>query len=134
MHELSIAIGLVEAAARKADEVGAERVESVYLRLGPLAGVVREALLFSYDAATAGTKLEGSTLEIEDVPVVVFCPTCESEKTLEDFYGFACPDCGTISPDVRGGRELEMIAIEIPDDPPGPPRRPSSAAVGPGIA
>lgn len=116
MHELSIAVGLVEAASRKADEIGARSVQSVHLRLGALSGVVREALLFSYDIATAGTKLQGSSLEIEDVPVVVFCDRCEAEKTLSDVYGFACPDCGTIAPDVRSGREIEMVAIEIPDE------------------
>lgn len=116
MHELSIAISLVEAASEKAAEVGAERVQTVYLKVGALSGVVRDALLFSFDVAAEGTPLEGATLEIEPVPIVVFCPACEAEKPLDDVYGFACPDCGTLSPDVRRGRELELTAIEIEHD------------------
>ena len=44
----------------------AGRVQSVRLRLGSLAGVAREALLFSYGIACEGTPLEGSRLLIDD--------------------------------------------------------------------
>ena len=46
MHELSIALGLVEAAQEEAERLHA-RVSAVHLRLGALSGVVPEALLSS---------------------------------------------------------------------------------------
>ncbi len=113
MHELSIAVSMIDAASREAAAVGAERVRAVYLKMGVLSGVVRDALLFSFDVASVGTPLEGATLNIEDIPVVVFCPACRAEKTLLDYYGFECPDCGAIASDVRQGRDLEVTAIEI---------------------
>jgi hydrogenase nickel incorporation protein HypA/HybF len=113
MHELSIAVSLIEAASEKAAAVGAKQVYALHLKIGALSGVVRDALLFSFDIATVGTSLEGATLHLEDVPVVVFCPACREEKTLTDYYGFACPDCGTLAPEVRRGRELELTAIEV---------------------
>ncbi len=113
MHELSIAVSMIEAVTEEAERAGAERVSVVHLKLGPLSGVVRDALMFSFEVAAAGTLLEGATLEIEDVPVVVFCEPCQAEKPLPDLYGFRCPDCGTPTSDIRQGRELEITAIEI---------------------
>lgn len=50
MHELSIAMGIVEAAMDEAQRRGVQ-VSAVHLRLGALSGVVKDALLFSYEVA-----------------------------------------------------------------------------------
>lgn len=113
MHELSIAVSLVEMASQEATRAGSEQVRTVYVKVGALSGVVRDALLFAFDVAAAQTMLEDATLEIEDVPVVVYCPQCEAERELQDVYGFTCPVCGTLAPEIRRGRELEITAIEI---------------------
>ncbi len=116
MHELSIAISLVEAACEKAAELGGVRVEALHLRLGPLSGVVRDALLFSFDLAAAGTAIEGARLEIEDVPVVVFCTSCGAERQLPSIQRFRCPVCDTLTPDVVHGRDLELAALEVTEN------------------
>jgi hydrogenase nickel incorporation protein HypA/HybF len=64
MHELSIAASIVEIAAEEAGRQGG-RVEAVHLKLGALSGVVRDALLFSWDLACEETPLAGAKLEIE---------------------------------------------------------------------
>jgi hydrogenase nickel incorporation protein HypA/HybF len=115
MHELSIAISLIEMAAEKAEEMGGVRVEALHLRLGPLSGVVKEALLFSFDLAAEGTAIAGARLEIEDVPVVVLCQNCQAERPLPSIQSFHCPVCGTPTPDVVRGRELELTALEVTD-------------------
>jgi hydrogenase nickel incorporation protein HypA/HybF len=113
MHELSIAISLVEVAEEQAERLGGVRVEALKLRLGALSGVVRDALLFSFDLAAAGTAIEGARLEIEEIPVVVYCEICKSEQTLPSLQLFRCPVCGTPTPDVVQGRELELTALEV---------------------
>ncbi|HEY0513406.1 MAG TPA: hydrogenase maturation nickel metallochaperone HypA [Thermoanaerobaculia bacterium] len=112
MHELSIAVSLIDLAVEEAERLGV-RVEALNLRLGALSGVVREALLFSFDLAVAGTPIEGARLEIEDVPVVVFCPVCGEERTLPGIQDFRCPVCGAPTPDVVRGRELELATMEV---------------------
>ena len=66
MHELSIAVSIIELAEEEAARNSATRVHSVRLRLGSLAGVAKEALQFSYGIACEGTPLEGSRLLIDD--------------------------------------------------------------------
>ena len=116
MHELSIALQLIETAEAAARQANVPRVDIVHLRLGVLAGVVKDALLFAYDTATQGTMLEGSRLDIQDVPLVVYCPTCQRERELPSIQAFQCPVCGTFSADVRHGTELELVSLEIMQD------------------
>jgi hydrogenase nickel incorporation protein HypA/HybF len=112
MHELSIAMSLVDLATEEARRHEG-RVCTVHLRIGALAGVVPEALLASYEMACFETPLEGSRLVIEEVPVVVFCPRCEVARPLNSVQSFCCPECGTPTPQVEHGRELELVALEI---------------------
>jgi hydrogenase nickel incorporation protein HypA/HybF len=113
MHELSIALSLVEMAAEEAARRGGAQIQALYLKLGPLSGVVKEALLFSWEAACSGTPLAGSRLVIEEVPVKVYCPDCRAERTLASPQKFCCPICQAPTPEVRQGRELEVVALEI---------------------
>jgi hydrogenase nickel incorporation protein HypA/HybF len=112
MHELSIAMGIVDAALDEAQRRGV-RVNAVHLRLGALSGVVKDALLFSYQVACQETPLEGSRLIVEDVPVSVFCPQCQEARTLTSIQSFACPVCGAATADVLQGKELEVFALEV---------------------
>jgi hydrogenase nickel incorporation protein HypA/HybF len=115
MHELSIAMAIVDGAVETAAEYPGERVAVVHLRLGDLSGVVAEALLFSYDLACAGTPLEGSRLEIEEVKVAIFCAECQAERELESTQDFSCPVCRTASGKVVRGRELMIDSLELSD-------------------
>jgi hydrogenase nickel incorporation protein HypA/HybF len=114
MHELSIAMSIVETAQEEAAKRGV-KVSAVHLRLGPLAGVVKDALLFSYEVASQDTPLEGSRLIVEEVPVVVFCPHCEREQTLPSIQNFSCPECGMPAGRIIQGRDLEVFALEVPE-------------------
>lgn len=116
MHELSIAYNLVEITEQVARDNNVSQVAAVHLRLGVFAGVVKDALLFGYDIATQDTPLAGSQLIIEDVPLVVYCPVCDAEKTLPSIQYFACPTCSTPTTDIRQGKEMEIISIEIAED------------------
>jgi len=113
MHELSIAMSIVDAAANEAARHGAARVHAVHLKLGALSGVVKEALLFSFEIACDGTVLQDSRLLIEEIPVVVYCPQCRDERTLASIQRFCCPDCGALTPAVIRGKELQVVGIEI---------------------
>ncbi len=112
MHELSIAMGIVDAALDEAQRRGVQ-VSAVHLRLGALSGVVKDALMFSYEVACQDTPLAGSRLIVEDVPVAVFCPQCQEKRVLNSVQSFTCPECGTPTMDVLQGRELEVFALEV---------------------
>lgn len=116
MHELSIAISLVEAAEAELDRLGDARVQAIHVKLGRLSGVVREALEFSYEVASQNTRLQGSRLVIEEAPVLIDCPVCKAPREIVSLESFRCGVCGAIGGVVLQGRELQLCALEIVDE------------------
>jgi hydrogenase nickel incorporation protein HypA/HybF len=112
MHELSIAQNLVELAIEAAENTGMKRVEALYLKLGVLSGVVKEALEFSFDVVIEGTPLEGAKLIIEDIPVKVFCSACQEAHVLPEPFPMRCPVCGTRASQMLEGKEIELYALK----------------------
>ncbi|HEX5385676.1 MAG TPA: hydrogenase maturation nickel metallochaperone HypA [Gemmatimonadales bacterium] len=119
MHELSIAMSLVDAACEERRRLGAVRVQALRVRLGALSGVVPDALLFAFDLAVSDSEIAGARLEIEEVPVVIHCGTCGEERPLAGIQHFRCPVCNTPAVEVRSGRELQLVALEVFDMNPG---------------
>lgn len=113
MHELSIALSIVDMATEEAERRGDVQVVAVHLKLGPLSGVAKEALLFSYELACEGTVLNGSHLLIEETQATVFCPTCQVERPVASIQWFCCSVCNTPASEVLKGKELEVVALEI---------------------
>jgi len=113
MHELSIALSIIEVAEEEVRRRGDVQVLAVHLRLGPLSGVIKEALFSAYEMAREGTALEGSRLVVENVPIVAWCPACEAEVSVVAMHQLACSTCGTLTPEIVSGRELEFTALEI---------------------
>jgi hydrogenase nickel incorporation protein HypA/HybF len=115
MHELSIALCIVDIATEEAQKHGDSkaRVCATHLKLGPLAGVAKEALVSAYELACEGTPLEGSRLVIDEVPIVIDCATCQAERTASRERWFCCPVCGATAARVVHGKELEVAALEL---------------------
>jgi hydrogenase nickel incorporation protein HypA/HybF len=128
MHELSIAVSLIDAACDELDRLNADpasdpstptrttRVVALRMRLGPLSGVVKDALLFSFDLAAEGTPIAGARLDIDEVPVVVFCAQCAARRELPSIQSFRCPVCDQPTPNVVAGREMELRSMEVTTD------------------
>jgi hydrogenase nickel incorporation protein HypA/HybF len=81
VHELSIALSIIDLAQEQAARRGAKGT-TVHLRLGALAGVVKTALVSSYEMACEDTLLQGSQLIVEGNPVVVYCWRCQMRRPL----------------------------------------------------
>jgi hydrogenase nickel incorporation protein HypA/HybF len=113
VHELSIALSIIEGAEEEILRQGGGRVCAVHIKLGPLSGVAKEALLFSYDLACQATALEGSRLVIEDVPVRIYCLACHAACDPVAPYRLQCSTCGAPASHVERGTELELVALEL---------------------
>ena len=111
MHELSVMTSLLEAATTAAH--GAP-VCALRVRVGPLSGVVIEALQFAFEALSPGTLAAGARLDLEQTALSFHCPHCNADfATPVGFYN--CPSCGSAEGELRGGNELELVSIEVPD-------------------
>ena len=112
MHELSIAMSIIDVAMEEARRLDAI-ILVIHLRLGPLSGVAREALISAYGLACEGTPLAGSRLKVQEMPIVAWCPTCAGEKQIPSPQRICCPTCDTPTPRIVSGQELEIVGLEI---------------------
>ncbi|MBV8637820.1 MAG: hydrogenase maturation nickel metallochaperone HypA [Candidatus Eremiobacteraeota bacterium] len=112
VHEASIALAIVDELCERAQRDQIERIATVYLRVGALTSVVPDALQFAWDMANEGTVASGSRLEIERIPLTIFCTRCACERTIDQDALPICPACGTSSNEIVRGRELLVTAME----------------------
>ncbi len=112
MHELSLALSILEIVEEEAERQGGRAV-AVHLKLGPLSGVAKEAILSAFGLAREGTSLAETELVVEEVALTAYCPSCAGVRTLASVQELRCPDCGVSTPEVLTGRELEVFALEI---------------------
>lgn len=108
MHEMAITQSVVRSVTERCR---GRRVEQVTLVIGRLSGVVADSVAFCFELATAGTELEGATLEIVDVAGRARCRTCCDEVELPDFIAL-CP-CGSADLEIMAGEELAIRSVEV---------------------
>jgi hydrogenase nickel incorporation protein HypA/HybF len=112
MHEMSIIESLVEAVRQETQSHRDARVLSVRVRVGALRLVVPEVMESCYAAATLGTPLAGSRLELEQIPAKARCPQCRHEFAVEEQW-FECPKCQAVGGELLSGQELDLVNIEL---------------------
>ncbi len=113
MHELSIAMAIIDVAGEESARRGNAHVVAVHLRLGPLSGVVREALESAFELAREGSPLAEASLVIEETPIVLHCANCRADHPAVSVQNLCCAECGRPSTEVVRGRDLEVAALEI---------------------
>jgi hydrogenase nickel incorporation protein HypA/HybF len=112
MHELSIALSVLDIVRDAAAESGLSSVTTVRLRVGRASGVQPESLRFAFDCSKTGTPAAGAALEIEEVPVGGHCDVCDRDFTHREPYVLACPLCGGASFRLTAGDELHVLDLE----------------------
>jgi hydrogenase nickel incorporation protein HypA/HybF len=112
MHEVGIMQSALDIALEWAERQGAQQIHRLGLRVGRMAGVEPDALDFAFEVLKEGTAAECATLDVEYVALRIHCPTCDREFTTDGFC-YACPDCGSIHTEIRQGRELDVMYVEV---------------------
>ena len=115
MHEASIALNLIEAVEQRLESQPGH-VAAIHVRVGELAGVSTEALDFAFQCLSAGTPLAGARLVFDVIPLTMVCGACGRTSPVEDLV-FRCPACGSESTRVSTGRELEVRALDLAEEP-----------------
>lgn len=111
MHEMSVAMSLVEMVEESIRESGASRVSAVNIDIGSLAGVDPDSLEFCYEACSKNTPLEGSRLNINRIDAIGFCAICDKESSIAGNYSI-CDECmGPVK--LLTGEEMEVVSVEV---------------------
>ncbi len=112
MHELSVALGIVRIAEEETKKAHANKVETIELEIGTLAGIVFDALNFVWPSAVKDTVLENASLQINVIKAKGKCIDCDTIFDMEQLYD-SCPKCKSNFKGIIQGKELRVKALEV---------------------
>jgi|YelNatPaOPRAMG01_1025707.scaffolds.fasta_scaffold07102_3 hydrogenase nickel incorporation protein HypA/HybF len=112
MHEVGIAQDILSIATKNASKEKATRITTIRVLVGPLSGIVPDALTFAFEVISRGSLAEDAKLDIVQTPIIFWCRNCKIEfKTRE--FDYSCPVCGGGDIELRGGSEFKIESIEV---------------------
>jgi hydrogenase nickel incorporation protein HypA/HybF len=112
MHEMSLCEGVLRILEEQALANNFTRVKTVWLEIGDLSSVEKEAMRFGFDVVMKGSLADGAKLEIIEVPGQAWCLQCMKPVTIKQRYD-ACGDCGGHQLQVTGGEEMRIRELEV---------------------
>jgi hydrogenase nickel incorporation protein HypA/HybF len=113
MHELFLTGSLLDMVEEYAGREGFAKVRSLKLSFGCLSCIDPASLEFAFGVQAKGTKAEGTRLEFDIRPAVLYCLACEREFSSGAYQG-ACPSCGGAELLLTGGtEEMKLLEMEV---------------------
>jgi hydrogenase nickel incorporation protein HypA/HybF len=112
MHELSLAMSVVDEVGQILVREKAERVLRLSLSIGELSGVEREPFEFCFPLAAQDTPLEHAQLSIETVKTTVLCGDC-GKKSNPNFPLLACAQCDSSNVKIVAGQDFLITSLEV---------------------
>lgn len=113
MHEMSIAVNILDIVKSELAKNDAGELKSIKLKIGAMTAVEPESLSFCFSAITEGTDMAGVKLDIEEIAVRGRCNNCFTEFELDRYFSTPCPGCGGSSSELVSGRELDIVSMEV---------------------
>jgi hydrogenase nickel incorporation protein HypA/HybF len=113
MHEMSIAVNILEIATAEARSAQAKTINNIDIDVGELAGIELESLLFCFETARKSyPETANSQLNVQRIDGLAHCHKC-SKNVPADFFVATCPDCGQSGLELIAGRELKVSSINV---------------------
>lgn len=112
MHELSVALGIVQIAESEAAKANATQVDLIELEIGTLSGIEFESLNYVWPAAIKDTVLEKAEKKVKVIQAKGKCIDCACEFEIKNIYD-PCPNCAGFLKNILVGKELRVKALEV---------------------
>lgn len=112
MHEMSLAMNIVEIATNAARAQGGQVINRIEIEVGSLAGVMEEALTFCFAAAAQSTMAAAATLSIIMVEAKARCIDCGEIQPINSFFD-DCPSCHGHLMEITQGQDLRVLSITV---------------------
>ena len=114
MHEMSIAVSIVDIVIGAALKEKAVKVEQVEIEIGELSGILPDFLNVCLDAASRDTLAEGATFNIRMIRGEAECEQCDALFACPSFMD-PCPECGSYEVRTIRGDDMKVVSITIND-------------------
>ncbi|MBE0647764.1 MAG: hydrogenase maturation nickel metallochaperone HypA [Bacteroidales bacterium] len=112
MHELSLALSILDATSQEMAKNDAGRVQEIKLEVGMLSGVDPEALKFALSVAMESSILEGASVIISSTEGVGQCSQCDHSFPMPEMWT-TCPVCRMPAGKILQGEELKIVSLTV---------------------
>ncbi len=114
MHEISLVRTIFRTLEEQFQPEELARIESIQLKVGPLANVDAILLKNAFDAVVEQeeTRFSATQLMVNEIPILIECTACGQTSTVEN-YRFVCAQCGLPSANVVQGNELLIERVSL---------------------
>jgi hydrogenase nickel incorporation protein HypA/HybF len=112
MHELSIAMSVIDIADEYAAKEKAKIVREIEIEVGELSGVILDALEFAMEFAVKKTILENAKCRYIRIPGIARCKKCSHEFNTNNLHT-PCPECGAYEQEIISGKELRVKSLIV---------------------
>ena len=110
MHELSLALEVIELAQREADKNKVVEIQEILIEVGDLSGVEADAFQAALELLVKDSILDGAMLKINRIPGNGNCYTCRQEFIMNNRLD-TCPVCHSFPSEIKGGDEFRVISL-----------------------
>ena len=112
MHEMSIALSIIDLAQKELERAGAGKVVEVELDIGVLSGIETEALRFALEVAAADTPAEDAEIRINRIEALSECLECGHRFGGGGLFA-RCPSCKEANTRLCQGQELQVKSLMV---------------------
>ena len=112
MHEMTLAVGIIDLAVRTAEQNNAKKINSITVEAGALAGIIQDALEFCFTEAARNTIAENAVLKYVSIPAQAICGACGFHFPSQERVA-KCPKCDAFVFELSGGTELRVKDINV---------------------
>lgn len=113
MHEISLVRNIFNTLEAEFSRGELDRLTAIDLKVGLLSNVEPLLMQNAFEAVkTAEEKFRGVALNIETIPVEIYCGECDAHSVIEN-YKFACKSCGKPNNNVVKGLELLIHRVHF---------------------
>jgi len=115
MHEMALAIDIVDTVVRAATEGGETRVKTITLTIGDGRDIVPDMFVGAVEFLARNTIAEGALVVLNTVPNIARCDACGFTYALDKYNqaAWACPMCGERAFTEVSGMEFQLDSIEV---------------------
>ncbi len=110
MHELSLAMDVIELVQREAVKNGVSGIEEILIEIGDLCGVEADIFEPALRMVVKDTILENAVIKIDRIPGKGRCDSCNLEFEMKTFFD-PCPHCQRFTSEITGGREFRVVSM-----------------------
>ncbi len=110
MHELSLAMEVIELAVREAEKNRISVILEMEIEVGDLSGVEADTFRSALEMIVRDTILENTLINVVRTPALGYCSNCNNEYEMRERLA-TCPLCRAYPSAIRGGQDFRLVSI-----------------------